>query len=291
VKCIYYVGIACVYTSALICQQYQPKRFVPVHSNVKFSDVAGAHEAKQILEDVVVKFIKNPEKLADFGVQLPKGILLYGPPGNGKTLLAKAVAGEAGVAFFETSASNFIELYSGTGPLNIRELFATAKEYAPAIVFIDEIDAIGSRANMNAGDTEGRRTINELLTQLDGFETDPAKPIVVIAATNYRTAIDPAILRSGRFDIHVEVPVPDLQARKAILDVHLKKIKKLRLSSSEIVQLAEASGGMSGADLAQLVNTAGLIALRAHAQAVEMSHFASAFESLRKKRMGVNGAL
>jgi cell division protease FtsH len=245
--------------------------------SVSFKDVAGLRAAKQDLKEVVA-FLKSPEKFRRLGSKVPRGVLLVGPPGTGKTLLARAVAGEAGVAFFSISASEFIEMFVGVGASRVRELFAEAKKSAPAIVFIDEIDAVGrSRgAGLGGGNDEREQTLNQLLSEMDGF--DRSDLTVVLAATNRPDVLDPALLRPGRFDRRVLVDRPELEARRAILDVHVRD--KPLAPDVDLQQIARDTPGFSGADLANLVNEAALGATRNDADSIAQRDFDAAYEKI-----------
>jgi cell division protease FtsH len=254
------------------------KRYASDQPKVTFDDVAGADEAKAELQEEV-DFLLRPEKYHGLGATIPKGVLLVGPPGTGKTLLARAVAGEAGVPFLSLNASEFIEMFVGVGASRVRDLFAQAKAIAPAIVFIDELDAIGRRRGSGIGNTNDEReqTLNQLLGELDGF--DPRANIIVLAATNRPDVLDPALLRPGRFDRQVTIPLPDRKGREGILRIH---IRPLTLDPQvDIPQLAGATIGMSGADLANLCNEAALAAARHDRRAVKMSDFEEALDRLR----------
>jgi cell division protease FtsH len=230
-----------------------------------FDDVAGADEEKVELSEIV-DFLKNPRKYTEIGARIPKGVLLEGPPGTGKTLLAKAVAGEAGVPFFSISGSDFVEMFVGVGASRVRELFETAKKNSPAIVFIDEIDAVGRHrgAGLGGGHDEREQTLNQLLVEMDGFEGNEG--VIVIAATNRRDILDPALLRPGRFDRHVVVNYPDIKGREEILKVHTKK--KSLGPDVNLATIAKTTAGFTGADLENLVNEAALLAARANRKAV-----------------------
>ena len=235
------------------------KVYVPSSTGIRFSDVAGEEEAKDLLQEIV-DYLHDPEKYREIGARLPKGALLVGPPGTGKTLLAKAVAGEANVPFFSIAGSEFVEMFVGRGAAKVRDLFKQANEKAPCIVFIDEIDTIGKRrdtAGFSSND-EREQTLNQLLTEMDGF--DNHKGIVVLGATNRPETLDPALLRPGRFDRRVHVELPDLTGRKAILKLHAKNVKMA--GSIDFGAIAKATSGASGADLANIVNEAALRAVR-----------------------------
>ena len=238
------------------------KVYVPSSSGIRFADVAGEDEAKELLSEIV-DFLHDPGKYAAIGAKLPKGALLVGPPGTGKTLLAKAVAGEANVPFFSIAGSEFVEMFVGRGAAKVRDLFKQANEKAPCIVFIDEIDTIGKkRDGQMMGNDEREQTLNQLLTEMDGF--DGSKGVVVLAATNRPDSLDPALLRPGRFDRRIPVELPDLQGRIAILKVHAKKI---RLAEDvDFEPIAKTAAGASGAELANIVNEAALRAVRAGRQ-------------------------
>ncbi len=257
---------------------------------VDFADVAGVDEAKEELVEVV-EFLKHPERFARLGARIPKGVLLVGPPGTGKTLLARAVAGEAGVPFFSISGSEFVEVYVGVGASRVRKLFERAKEKAPCIVFIDELDAAGkSRGHGGvAGNDEREQTLNQLLVEMDGFEANSG--VVVMAATNRPEILDPALLRPGRFDRQVLVDRPDRQGREAILRVHARKI---RLEPGvDLGVVAQRTPGFVGADLANVLNEAALLAARGRHSAVSMEHIDAAIDrvvaGLEKKGRLVNG--
>jgi cell division protease FtsH len=257
--------------------------------NVTFKDVAGVDEAKQELIEVV-EFLKNPGKFGELGGRIPKGILLVGPPGAGKTLLAKAVAGESGVPFFSLSGSEFVEMFVGLGASRVRDLFVQAKEKAPCIIFIDELDALGKARGFGAvgGHDEREQTLNQLLVEMDGF--DPKVGVILMAATNRPEILDPALLRPGRFDRHVLVDRPDKIGRVEILKVHLKNIKAAE--DLDVEKLASMTPGMVGADLANLVNEAALLAVRRNKKDVGMPEFEEAVErivaGLEKKNRLIN---
>ncbi len=251
--------------SALNFARSKAKMQDPSKQTVTFKDVAGCDEAKEELEDVI-KFLKNPKKFQKLGGKLPKGILLYGAPGTGKTLLAKAVAGEAGVAFFSASASEFVEMFVGVGAARVRDLFDQAKKNSPAIIFIDELDAVGRRrfAGIGGGHDEREQTLNQLLIELDGFESKQG--IILMASTNRPDVLDPALIRPGRFDRHISVPAPDLKGREEILKVHAKKVKLG--DDVDLKQVAKGTPGFVGADLANVINEAAILAARADKEAV-----------------------
>ena len=257
--------------------------------NVTFDDVAGVDEAKQELVEVI-EFLKTPAKFTELGGKIPKGILLVGPPGTGKTMLAKAVAGESGVPFFSISGSEFVEMFVGMGAARVRDLFEQAKQKAPCIIFIDELDALGKARGFGSvgGHDEREQTLNQLLVEMDGFDTRVG--VILMAATNRPEILDPALLRPGRFDRHILVDRPDKVGRKEILQVHMKKIKSGPDVDLEI--LANMTPGMVGADLANLVNEAALLAVRRNKKEVSMSEFSEAVErivaGLEKKNRLIN---
>ena len=235
------------------------KIYVESTEGIRFSDVAGEDEAKENLQEIV-EYLHNPHKYEEIGASMPKGVLLVGPPGTGKTMLAKAVAGEAKVPFFSMSGSEFVEMFVGMGASKVRDLFNQAKEKAPCIVFIDEIDAIGKKRDGNfAGNDEREQTLNQLLTEMDGFEGNSG--VIILAATNRPESLDPALTRPGRFDRRVPVELPDLKGREEILKVHAKKIKLA--GDIDFTQIARMASGASGAELANIVNEAALRAVRA----------------------------
>ena len=236
------------------------KVYVQSTKGIRFSDVAGEDEAKESLQEIV-DYLHNPQKYTEAGASMPKGILLVGPPGTGKTMLAKAVAGEAGVPFFSISGSEFVEMFVGMGASKVRDLFKQAKEKAPCIVFIDEIDAIGqkrSSGGYGGGNDEREQTLNQLLTEMDGFEGNTG--VMILAATNRPESLDPALTRPGRFDRRVPVELPDLQGREAILKVHARKIKTAE--DVDFHTIARMAAGASGAELANIINEAALRAVR-----------------------------
>ena len=242
---------------------------------VKFDDVAGVEEAKDEVKEIV-DFLKNPERYIRLGAKIPKGVLLVGPPGTGKTLLAKAVAGEAEVPFFSVSGSSFIEMFVGVGASRVRDLFENAKKEAPAIVFIDEIDAIGkSRAagSMMGGNDEREQTLNQLLAEMDGFDSDKS-PVIVLAATNRPEVLDAALLRPGRFDRQVLVDKPDFKGRVDILKVHSKEVK---LSNDvNMDEIGRLTAGLAGADLANIINEAALLAGRSNKSKIDQQDLVEA---------------
>lgn len=235
------------------------KVYVKSTKGIRFSDVAGEDEAKEALSEIV-DYLHDPEKYTKIGARMPKGILLVGPPGTGKTMLAKAVAGEADVPFFSISGSEFVEMFVGMGASKVRDLFKQAKEKAPCIVFIDEIDAIGQKRNTGAmgGNDEREQTLNQLLTEMDGFEDNTG--VIILAATNRPESLDPALTRPGRFDRRVPVELPDLEGRESILKVHAKKIKVANDVDYSVI--ARMAAGASGAELANIINEAALKAVR-----------------------------
>ena len=243
---------------AMMFGKSNAKVYVKSSTGIKFSDVAGEDEAKELLTEIV-DYLHNPHKYQEIGAKMPKGALLVGPPGTGKTLLAKAVAGEAEVPFFSISGSEFVEMFVGMGAAKVRDLFKQANEKAPCIVFIDEIDTIGKkRDGQITGNDEREQTLNQLLTEMDGF--DSSKGVVILAATNRPDSLDPALLRPGRFDRRIPVELPDLQGREDILKVHAKNIKIA--DNVNFREIAKAASGASGAELANIVNEAALRAVR-----------------------------
>lgn len=261
--------------SAMNFARSKAKMQDPSKQNITFKDVAGVEEAKEELQDII-KFLKNPKKFHKLGGKLPKGVLLYGAPGTGKTLLAKAVAGEAGVAFFSASASEFVEMFVGVGAARVRDLFDQAKKNSPAIIFIDELDAVGRRrfAGIGGGHDEREQTLNQLLIELDGFESKQG--IILMASTNRPDVLDPALIRPGRFDRHVSVPAPDLKGREEILKVHAKKVKLA--PEVDLKTVAKGTPGFVGADLANVINEAAILAARADKDAVDNSDMDEAVE-------------
>lgn len=253
------------------------KIYVEKETKVTFADVAGVDEAKEELEEIV-NFLKDPKVYGRLGGRPPKGVLLVGPPGTGKTLLARAVAGEAGVPFFSISGSEFVEMFVGVGAARVRDLFDQARQHAPAIIFIDELDALGRARGPFAGggQDEKDQTLNQLLAELDGF--DPSSGLVLLGATNRPEVLDPALLRAGRFDRQILVDRPDKLGRQQILAVHLRKARLAPDVNPE--QIAAITPGFTGADLANLVNEATLLATRRNAEAVEMEDFNNAIERM-----------
>ncbi len=254
------------------------KVYMEKQTGVSFADVAGVDEAKDELKEIV-EFLKNPKAYGKLGARIPKGVLLVGPPGTGKTLLARAVAGEAGVAFFSISGAEFVEMFVGVGAARVRDLFQQARGKAPAIIFIDELDALGRARGaypLAGGHDEKEQTLNQLLSEMDGF--DPSTGLVLLAATNRPEILDPALLRAGRFDRQVLVDRPDRIGRVAILKVHLKKVQLAVDVDPE--QVAALTPGFTGADLATLVNEAALLATRRNAEAVGMDDFTRAIERI-----------
>ena len=254
---------------------------------IRFGDVAGIDEAKEELAEIV-EFLRTPEKFTRLGGKIPKGVLLVGAPGTGKTLLAKAVAGESGVAFFSISGSDFVEMFVGVGAARVRDLFAQAKEQAPCIIFVDELDALGKARGMNpmGGHDEREQTLNQLLVEMDGF--DATVGVIIMAATNRPEILDPALLRPGRFDRHVAIDRPDVRGREAILRVHVKEVK---LSAEvDLPRVAALTPGFVGADLANLVNEAALLSARRNKGSVGMAEFQDAIDRIvggleKKNRM------
>ncbi|NLO54626.1 MAG: ATP-dependent zinc metalloprotease FtsH [Gammaproteobacteria bacterium] len=254
------------------------KVYIESDTKVTFADVAGVDEAKAELQEVI-DFLKNPKEYGSLGARMPKGILLVGPPGTGKTLLARAVAGEAGVPFFSISGSEFVEMFVGVGAARVRDLFEQARKAAPAIIFIDELDALGrarGAATLQGGNDEREQTLNQLLSELDGF--DPGEGVVLLSATNRPEILDPALLRAGRFDRQVLVDRPDRAGRVQILKVHMKKI--VLAPEMALDDIAALTTGFSGADLANLVNEAALLATRRRGKVVSMDDFTHAIERI-----------
>jgi len=251
------------------------------HTNITFDDVAGADEAKEEVRELV-EFLKNPGRFTRIGGRIPRGVLLVGPPGCGKTLLAKAIAGEAEVPFFSISGSDFVEMFVGVGASRVRDLFKQARENSPCIIFLDEIDAVGRRrgSGMGGGHDEREQTLNAILVEMDGFGTDEG--IIVVAATNRPDVLDPALLRPGRFDREVTIDLPDMEGRRAILNVHLKRVKSG--PDLDIGTLARSTPGYSGADLAAIINEAAIMAVLAKRDAVSMADLEEARDKVRYGR-------
>ncbi len=250
----------------------------PEDVTVTYKDVGGADEAIAELQEII-QFLKAPEQFAQLGGHIPKGVLLVGPPGTGKTLLAKATAGEARVAFFETTGSEFVEMFVGVGAARVRDLFEQARKAAPAIVFIDEIDAIGQSrggAMRVGGNDEREQTLNQLLAEIDGFKTDASAPVIIMAATNRPEVLDPALLRAGRFDRQIAIGNPDLVGRVQILTIHSKNVKLA--PDFDLERAARITAGFSGADLANAMNEAALLAARQKAESVTLDDFEAAIE-------------
>jgi cell division protease FtsH len=265
------------------------KIFAEKEIGITFDDVAGIDEAKQELQEIV-QFLKTPEKFRRLGGKIPKGVLLLGAPGTGKTLLAKAVAGEAGVPFFSMSGSEFVEMFVGVGAARVRDLFGQAKEQAPCIIFLDELDALGKARGLNpmGGHDEREQTLNQLLVEMDGF--DPRSGVIIMAATNRPEILDPALLRPGRFDRHVAIDKPDIRGREAILKIHVKNVKLG--PDVDLKKIAGMTPGFVGADLANLVNEAALFAARRDREEVTMVDFQDAADriigGLEKKNRAMN---
>ena len=247
---------------------------------ITFKDVAGLKEAKEELQEIV-EFLKTPKKFLKMGAKIPRGVLLIGPPGSGKTLLAKAIAGESGVPFFHTSGSTFVELFVGVGSARIRDLFATAKKHAPSIVFVDELDAIGRHrgAGIGGGHDEREQTLNQLLVEMDGFERETQ--VIIISATNRPDILDPALLRPGRFDRRIILDLPDIEGREAILKIHSRN--KPLASNVNLRETAERTPGFSGADLENLMNEAAILAVRRNKRKINQEEL---LESIEKVLLG-----
>lgn len=254
------------------------RMFLPSNIKERFDSVAGVHEAKEELQDIV-DFLKDPAKYERLGAKITRGALLIGEPGNGKTLLARAVAGEATCPFFSISGSDFIEVFVGVGAARVRDLFAQARKHAPSIIFIDEIDAVGRHrgSGMGGGHDEREQTLNQLLTEMDGFETSSV-PVIILAATNRPDVLDKALLRPGRFDRRIEVPYPDLKGREEILQLHAKPIKLD--STVDLSKIARGTPGFTGADLANLLNEAAIIASKTNTNLVTIHHIEEARDKI-----------
>jgi len=262
---------------ALSFGKSRARMFIGNKQTVTFEDVAGVDESKQELQEVV-EFLKYPEKFSTVGARIPRGVLLVGPPGTGKTLLARAVAGEAGVPFFSISGSEFVEMFVGVGASRVRDLFDQAKRNAPCIVFIDEIDAVGRQrgAGLGGSHDEREQTLNQILVEMDGFDT--GTNVIVLASTNRPDVLDPALLRPGRFDRQVVLDRPDIRGRKAILDVHVRG--KPLDKAVELMKIAKISPGFSGADLANVVNEAAILAARRNKKSIGQAEFEEALEKV-----------
>ena len=252
-------------------------RIKPVTSTTQFDDVAGIDEIRDDVAEIA-HVLAAPATYDALGATLPRGIILHGPPGTGKTLLARAVAGEAGVPFFSVSGSEFVEVYAGLGSRRIRSLFTAARKAAPAVIYIDEIDAVGGRRTGHAANGEREQTLDQLLSEIDGFRTDPSRPVVVLASTNRLDDLDPALVRSGRFDRKIAVGLPDRRARREILDVHLRRRPVAQGADTD--RIAAMTAGLAGADLAALCNEASFEAARAGEAELDMSHFRRALMRL-----------
>jgi len=274
-------------SQALLFSKSRARMFTGEKPTVTFNDVAGVDEAKEELQEVV-EFLKEPQKFAALGARIPKGVLLVGPPGTGKTLLAKAVSGEAGVPFFSISGSEFVEMFVGVGAARVRDLFEQAKRHSPCIVFVDEIDAVGRHrgAGLGGSHDEREQTLNQILVEMDGFDTDTG--VIVLAATNRPDILDPALLRPGRFDRRIVLDRPDMNGRKAILEVHVRG-KPLE-DDVDLELLARQTPGFVGADIENMVNEAAILAARRNKKAIGMAEFEEAIERVmagpeRKSRL------
>jgi cell division protease FtsH len=271
-----FFGVICylLWRTVQLMPRVKPTHVEPSsRSSVRFSDVAGLEEAKEEMQEVV-DFLRHPERFERLGARVPKGLLLYGPPGTGKTLLAKAVAHESGASFYSQSASAFVEMFAGLGASRIRKLFETARKNAPAIVFIDELDAVGAARTGHGFNREQDQTLNQLLVELDGFES--RDQIVVMGASNRLQDLDPALLRPGRFDRQILVSPPDLAGREAILKVHTRG--KPLAANVDLATIARTTSGLTGADLANIANEAAIFAGRAEATEIRQDHFEAAME-------------
>jgi len=266
-------------TQALSFGKFHPRITNPLEkrNKISFKDIAGVEEAKEELKEVV-DFLRHPKKFIDIGARIPRGVLLMGPPGTGKTLLARAVAGEANVPFFHISGSEFVEMFVGVGASRVRDLFKTAKKNAPSIVFIDEIDAVGRHrgAGLGGGHDEREQTLNQILTEMDGFDRDTN--IIVIAATNRPDILDPALLRPGRFDRRVILDLPDINEREKILKIHAKN--KRLAENVNLRHIAERTPGFSGADLANLINEAAILTARKNEKNINQQNLIDSIEKV-----------
>jgi len=262
---------------ALSFGKSSPRMFGVGPDKITFKDVAGLEESKQELQEVV-EFLRHAERFRKLGAELPKGVLLVGPPGCGKTLLAKAVAGEAGVPFFSISASEFVEMFVGVGAARVRDLFARAKRNTPCVIFVDELDAVGRQRGTGLGGSHDEReqTLNQILVEMDGFDTDTR--VIVLAATNRPDVLDPALLRPGRFDRRVVLDLPDMKEREAILKIHTRN--KPMAADADLGQIASCTAGFSGADLRNLANEAAILAAREGKKAVETADLQEAIEKV-----------
>src|SRR5690554_2573071 len=258
---------------ALSFGKSRARMFTGDHPTVTFDDVAGADEAKEELKEIV-EFLKEPEKFVNFGARIPKGVLLVGHPGTGKTLLAKAVSGEAGVPFFSIAGSEFVEMFVGVGASRVRDLFEQAKRHSPCIIFVDEIDAVGRQrgAGLGGSHDEREQTLNQILVEMDGFDTDTH--IIILAATNRPDILDPALMRPGRFDRRVVIDRPDVRGREAIFRVHMRG--KPVNSDVKVNVLAKATPGFVGADIENTVNEAAILAARQNKKIIHMEDFKEA---------------
>lgn len=263
---------------ALSFGKSRARMFTGDHPTVTFDDVAGADEAKEELEEIV-EFLKEPERFVNFGARIPKGVLLVGHPGTGKTLLAKAVSGEAGVPFFSIAGSEFVEMFVGVGASRVRDLFEQAKRHSPCIIFVDEIDAVGRQrgAGLGGSHDEREQTLNQILVEMDGFDTDTH--VIILAATNRPDILDPALMRPGRFDRRVVIDRPDVRGREAIFRVHMRG--KPLATNVKVEVLAKATPGFVGADIENTVNEAALLAARRHRKNIGMSEFQEAIERVQ----------
>lgn len=262
---------------ALLFGRSRPRLFNPQKEKITFADVGGLQEAKQELQEIV-EFLKNPQKFQTLGAEIPKGVLLVGPPGTGKTHIAKAIAGEANVPFFSISGSEFVEMFVGVGASRVRDLFDRAKKNAPCLVFVDELDAVGRHrgAGLGGSHDEREQTLNQILVEMDGF--DPNTGVIILAATNRPDILDPALLRPGRFDRRVVLDLPDIKEREEILKIHTKN--KPLVTTVDLLRLARLTSGFSGADLRNLVNEAAILAARRDKKKIEMAELQDAIEKV-----------